>query len=158
MTGPNSKWIGPGPGASNSSQEPAQMVSLRPPSFFCRNSLDKLHKYLLCDINTTNLLLAAGSLCSSVEKQKRHIRQRRDERWKGHILQLYIRTLTPYTTVTVFCALHIQQFSFPLLIYRDSSLSLFKDVDNFHIVSMPPSYLIHPLPWKVLCPLVPSLQ
>lgn len=80
MTGPNSKGVGPGPGASNSSQEPEQMVSLRPPSFFCKNSLDKVHKYLLCDINTTNLLLAAGSMRSSVEKQKNHIRQRREER------------------------------------------------------------------------------
>lgn len=107
--------VWPGADAPNCSQEPKQMLSLRPPSFFCKNSLDKLHKYLLCDINTPNLLPAAAFLRWWVEKQERSIRQRCAWRWKGH------HTLTPTSTsLSRFPGLsfyfHIQQFCVSLLL------------------------------------------
>lgn len=123
------------------------------PPFFCKNSLDKLHKYLLCDINTPNLLPAAASLRWWVEKQERSIRQRRAWRWKGH------HALTPTSTsVSLFPGpsfyLHIQQFCVSFLhvfeFFSDSSLSLFSRWPFTCNFTQSRRFIFPPTVWKGL--------
>lgn len=130
------------------------------PPFFCKNSLDKLHKYLLCDINTPNLLPAAASLRWWVEKQERSIRQRCAWRWKGHhALTPTSTSLSRFPGLTLY--LHIQHVwvSFLHVFGRWISSSLFSVTPRLRVISLNPTDLSsHPLCGKAFHPLVSGLQ
>lgn len=131
------------------------MVSLRPLLYpLCKNSLDKIQKYLLCDINTPNLRLIAGSLRSSLEKQKHQ--QHQAAVWvtgkRSYSILQRVNTLDHKCSILCFlvcvCLFICTFSSFALLscmvettelqfaMFSSSWLPLFHLIDNLSIISV----------------------